>query len=160
MGQLVAARVEIGCPMRSLKPLVHTTCESVNAVLLNVYWIDAKCVKTVAYDESVVLVGNSGDVANFLPASVGPGGVVDGDEGCVIVDVFFPFLERDNAVIVSVKQPDLVSASAFLLEVPDVDVGWKVEVADDDVALGLVPYAACESCEPGRNVWNTCNLTQ
>ena len=35
----------------------------------------------------------------------------------------------------------------FLLEVPEVDVGWKVEFTDDDVAFWLVIDAASQTDE-------------
>ena len=42
----------------------------------------------------------------------------------------------------------------FFLEVPEVDVGWKVEFADDDVALWFVVDAAGEADERASDVWD------
>src|SRR5467141_2966824 len=94
------------------------------------------------------------DLSNFLSTAVSPRDVVDRDNRGIVVDRLLPLFQRDCAVIVAMEQADVFGSSVFLLEVPEIDVSWKIEVADNDVAFWLVVDAAGQTDERARDVWD------
>ncbi len=108
----------------------------------------------VSDDKRTMFVRDLCDLSNFLSTAVSPGDVVNGDDRGVVVDCFLPLFEWDGAVIVAVEQADVLGSSVFFLEVPQVDVGWKVEFADNDVAFWFVVDAAGQADERAGDVWD------
>src|SRR3972149_12013977 len=114
----------------------------------------------VGYDKRIVFVSNLCNFANLLTTAVGPGDIVNRDEGGLVVDSLLPLFQGYDSVRVRAQQTDLSRPAVLPLQMPHVDVGWKVEAADHDVAVGLVLDAAGKRCQPGGDARETRDLVE
>src|SRR3972149_6236018 len=114
----------------------------------------------VGYDKRIVFVSNLCNFANLFSTAVSPGDIVNRDKGGLVVDSLLPLFQGYDSVRVRVQQTDPFRPAVLPLQMPHVDVGWKVEAADDDVAFRLVLYAARYGCQPGGDAGETRDLVE
>src|SRR2546422_4507343 len=96
--------------------------------------------------ESVMLMSQVCNFPDFFSAPIRPGDIVDGDYAGLVIYRFLPFLQRNYSLGILVQKTDLSGPSMLLLQVPEIDVGGKVEIADYNVTASLVLQAAGQAC--------------